>query len=145
VPVSGRTIVESTPKSDHIRVVALAPSTVAGLRAHRKHQLEERLAWGEAWLDTGYVFTNEDGSPLRPDAVTRAFNAHVTSAGLRPIVLHGLRHSHATLGLAADVSVKVMQERLGHANLATTLAYTHVLPGMQEEAAATVERLILGN
>jgi integrase len=143
VPVTGRKVVESTPKSDRSRVVALAASTVAGLRAHRKRQLEDRLAWGEAWQDTGYVFTNENGSPLRPDAVTRAFNGHVKSAGLRPIVLHGLRHSHATLGLAAGVSVKVMQERLGHANLATTLAYTHVIPGMQEEAAATVERLIL--
>jgi site-specific recombinase XerD len=101
------------------------------LRAHRRSQLEERLAWGEAWQDTGYVFTAENGEPLRPDAVTLTFRAHIADARLRPIVLHGLRHTHITLGLAAGVPVKVMQERAGHAKIETTLAYTHVLTGMQ--------------
>lgn len=145
VPVSGRTIVETTPKTKNARSIALAPATVAALRAHRKRQKEDRLACGPAWQDTGYMFTTEDGSPLRPDAVTQAFNEHVKAAELPRIVLHGLRHSHATIGLAAGESVKVMQERLGHRNIRTTLGYTHVLPGMQERAAANVERLILGD
>jgi integrase len=145
VPVSGRNIVETTPKSGRERIVALAPTTITALRAHRRHQLEDRLAWGTAWQDTGYVFTAEDGTPLRPDAVTQAFNDHVAAAGLRRIVFHGLRHSHITLGLAAGVPVKVMQERAGHAKVETTLAYTHVLSGMQERAAETVERAIFGD
>ena len=47
-------------------------------------------------------------------------------------------------GLAGGVPIKVMQERLGHAKIETTLGYTHSLPGMQEQAAEAVERMILG-
>ena len=55
----------------------------------------------------------------------------------------GNRHGHATLALAAGVPAKVMQERLGHADIGITLGlYTHVLPGMQEAAAARVASLI---
>ncbi len=51
------------------RSVALDPATVSALRSHRAGQLEERLAWGEAWQDTGLVFTREDGSPVAPLAL----------------------------------------------------------------------------
>lgn len=88
------------------------------------------------------MFTNEDGTPLRPDAVTRAFGAHVASLGLEPIVLHGLRHTHITLSLAAGVPTNVMQEPAGHAKVETTLGYAHVQKGMQEQAAETFARLI---
>jgi integrase len=144
VPIRGN-VVETSPKSGKERGVALAAATVAALRAHRKRQLEERLAWGEAWTDTGYVFTKEDPEPLWPDWVTRAFTDHVRAAGLRPIVLHGIRHTYITLGLKAGVPVNVMQARAGHANVQTTLSYAHVQHGMQEQAADTVERLIFGD
>jgi len=144
VPVNGK-IIESTPKSDRTRVVALDPGTVAILRAHRRRQLEERLAAGTAWHDTGYVFCNELGEPVRPDAVTRAFTQQIRTAGLSPIELHGLRHTHATLGLAAGVPVKIMSERLGHAKTAITEdLYMHVDPTMQHGAAETLGAIILG-
>jgi len=146
VPVPGKGIVEDTPKSDRVRSVALPPSAVQALRVHRKRQTEERLAWDEAkapWPKTDYVFTRENGEPLNPDHdITAGFNDRVAAAGLRPIVQHGLRHSHATVGLASGVPVKVMQERLGHAKVETTLAYTHSLPGMQERAAERFEELL---
>jgi integrase len=60
--------------------------------------------------------------------------------------LHDLRHSHATLGLAASIPAKVMSERLGHGTVAITLdLYSHVMPGMQEEAAAKLGALVLGS
>jgi integrase len=145
VPVAGR-VVESSPKSGKARVVAVDPATVSALRAHRRAQLEERLAWGEAWTDTGYLFTNEDGNPVRPDAVTRMFDEHAVATGLPRIGPHGLRHSHATLGLAADIPAKVMSERLGHSKVGITLdLYSHVVPGMQEQAAAKLAGLVLGS
>ena len=116
------------------------------LRAHRRAQLEERLAWGEAWTETGYLFVQEDGTPLKPDAVTRAFEAHTVAAGLPRRRLHDLRHSHATLGLAAGIPTKVMSERLGHARTAITEdLYSHVTKTMQEDAAATLGSLVLGS
>jgi hypothetical protein len=59
------------------------------------------------------------------------------------ISLHDLRHTHATLLLKAGVHVKVVSERLGHANVAFTMnVYQHVLPGMQAAAADTFSLLL---
>jgi hypothetical protein len=61
------------------------------------------------------------------------------------IRLHDVRHSYATAALAAGVPAKVVSERLGHANIAITMdTYSHVLPGLDEQAAGQVARLILG-
>ena len=64
--------------------------------------------------------------------------------GLPPIRLHDVRHSYATAALAAGIPAKIVSERLGHANVQITLdTYSHVIPGLDEQAAATVARLIL--
>ena len=66
------------------------------------------------------------------------------AAGLPPIRLHDVRHSYATAALAAGVPAKVVSERLGHANIAITLdVYSHVIPGMDAQAANAVASLIL--
>jgi integrase len=76
------------------RQLALDPFTTAALKAHRVRQLQERLAWGPAWTDTGLVFTREDGQVLHPEYVTKRFARLVRDAGLPPITLHGVRHSY---------------------------------------------------
>ncbi len=146
VPVSGK-VIETTPKSAHARVITLAPVTVSALRSHRKQQVAERIAWGEAWQDTGYVFTAENGVPLRPDWLLHRFTALGDECELPRIGgFHGLRHSFATLALAANVHPKVVQEILGHSNVGITLdLYSHVAPGMQAEATARVAALFLGS
>ncbi len=69
-----------------------------------------------------------------------------SAAGLPRIRLHDVRHSYATAALAAGVPAKVVSERLGHANIAITMdTYSHVLPGLDELAAGTLARLILGD
>jgi integrase len=142
----GHQVVVSEPKTAKgRRSVALDPATVAGLKAWRKHQTAERLAWGPAWTDSGLVFTREDGRPLHPREVTRAFTRHVLAADLPIIRLHDLRHTHATLALAAGVHPKIVQERLGHANIAITLdTYSHAVPALEEQAARTVAALVFG-
>jgi integrase len=63
--------------------------------------------------------------------------------GFPHLTLHGLRHAHATLALTAGVNPKVVSERLGHSTIAVTMdTYSHVLPGMQEEAPVAVEKLL---
>jgi integrase len=72
------------------------------------------------------------------------FRRLVTGAGLPLIRLHDLRHTAATLALAAGVHPKVVQERLGHSSIGITLdTYSHVVQGMQAEAAAKVAGLLL--
>jgi len=128
------------------RQLALDPFTTAVLNAHRVRQLQERLAWGPAWVDTGLVFTREDGQVLHPEHVTKRFARLVRDAGLPPITLHGVRHSYATAALAAGEPLRVVSERLGHASTSITAnLYQHVLPSMDERTANAVAHLILGD
>jgi integrase len=130
-------------KSGRGRSVALDAGTVAVLRAHRRRQAAEKLAWGPAYRDSGDVFCREDGVPYAPDYVTRAFREAVARAALPRIRLHDLRHTWASLALAAGVNPKVVSERLGHATVSFTLdTYSHVMPGLQEDAATRVAALI---
>ena len=127
------------------RTVALDSATVEVLRAHRRRQLEERMAAGPIWSDTGLVFTREDGSLVNQEWLTRAFNRYASAADLPWIGLHGLRHTHATLALKAGVPAKVVQERLGHSSVTIALdTYSHVLPNMQRDAAERVAELMFG-
>jgi integrase len=100
------------------------------------------------------VFTWPDGRPLHPDLITDWFQRHARRVvwdqdgrkrvGLPAIRLHDVRHSYATAALAAGIPAKIVSERLGHANVQITLdTYSHVIPGLDEQAAATVARLIL--
>jgi integrase len=126
------------------RSIALDPTTLAALQAHRVRQLEERLRWGEAWHDHDLVFTRENGSLIHPQRMTSWFEQLARDAGLPKIRLHDLRHSYATAALAAGIPAKVVSERLGHASVMITLdTYSHILPSMQKDAASSVAKLIL--
>ena len=134
-------MVMSPPKTARSRrSVSLDPVTVAALREHRRRQNEERLRAGEAWFGTGdLVFTNEVGEPVHPSALSRLFVSSVRRSRLPMIRLHDLRHTYATVALAAGVHPKIVSERLGHATIAVTLdLYSHVTPAIDAEAAALV-------
>jgi integrase len=135
----------SEPKTARSRrSIALDPVTVAALRQHQARQAADRAAVGPAYEDSGLVFTRPDGSPIHPQRFSDWFRQHLRGAGLPAIRLHDLRHSYATAALAAGIPAKVVSERLGHATIAITMdTYSHVLPGLDERAAATVARLIL--
>lgn len=92
------------------------------------------------------MFTQIDGSPVAPDMISKDFCALVRKAGLPHLTFHGLRHAHATLLLTAGVHLKIVSERLGHSNIAITAdTYSHVLPGLQEQAVLALDqRLSLG-
>jgi integrase len=109
-----------------------------------RHKLEDEIACADVWQDSGYVFTTMDGSPLRPDWLTSRFDDLARDTGLPRIGFHGIRHSFATLALAANVHPKIVQEILGHANVEITLnLYSHVVPGMQAEATTRIAALVI--
>jgi len=90
------------------------------------------------------VFKTASGQPINSDYLAKHFRSILDLAGLSRIRLYDLRHSAATIALAAGVSPKVVSEQLGHASTAFTLdTYAHVLPHMQDEAAAKVEAMLL--
>lgn len=123
------------------RTIDLDDGTVAVLETWRTTRTAE--AGGRAPKDGDHVFTKVDGNWLHPDLFSQTFDRAVAKLDVPRISLHDLRHTHATLLLRAGVPVKVVSERLGHANVAFTMSvYQHVLPGMQAEAAATFAGLL---
>jgi integrase len=113
-------VLDSTKSEDSDRQVVIDEGTAVVLRAWRKAQLAERVAWGPAWTDSGRVFTREDGTPLRPGWISTRFGTLAARAGLPPIRFHDLRHGTATMLLAAGQPIKVISEILGHATSAFT-------------------------
>jgi integrase len=137
---------EEDPKSARgRRTIALDPTTVAALRAHRKRQAEERLAAGPAWQETGRVFVWPDGRAINPKRVLGWLRRHAAELELPPVRVHDLRHAWATAALEASVELKVVSTRLGHARTAITAdIYQHVTDRLDQQAAVTVAASILG-
>src|SRR5665647_780991 len=141
---NGAVVVVSEPKTAKgRRSVALDPETVEVLKRQAARQLEDQDRKGDAWTDTGLVFTKEDGEAWHPEVVSRFFRSAVKRSRLPEIRLHDLRHTHATLALRAGIHPKVVSERLGHATIAITLdTYSHAIPAMQEEEAVLIADLV---
>lgn len=117
------------------RPLSIPAQLLAELRDHRSQQVQARLA-APAWEDFDLVFPSDTGRPLSGLTLRHHLYQTLDKAGLPRIRLHGLRHSMATLMLAAGEHPKVVSERMAHGNVAFTLAtYSHVMPGMHEGAA----------
>jgi integrase len=123
------------------RAIALDDTTLDVLAGWRAHQTASFAAVGIT-NEEGWVFTDGDGQPMHPHSVYEAFRRIVHNAGVPTIRFHDLRHTHGSLLIKDGIPVKVVSERLGHANIAFTMhTYQHVLPGMQTDAAIATERL----
>jgi len=134
---------DDTKRKRSRRIVKLHKFVLQSLKASRSAQLEAR---DSRVLDAReLVFCDSDGMPLRQAKVKKTFHRLLALAGIRRIRLYDLRHTSATLAVAAGVSVKAISDQLGHASISFTLErYCHVLPSIQDEAAARVERLLVG-
>src|SRR5262249_37444156 len=124
----------------------LPASLMQKLTAHKRSQGEHRLKLGSEWQAHDLIFCSEIGNPLSiPNLTYRYFRPILTAAELPQIRLYDLRHSHATLLLAADEHIKIVSERLGHSTTRLTLdTYSHVLATMQEETATKLEEMLYG-
>lgn len=121
------------------RRITLPEIVVEALRAHRAEQARKTLAQKPGWTDSEYVLAAPHGGPWRPSNFDRMWRKFKTKQSLE-VRFHDLRHTHATQLLRAGVHPKVVSERLGHASIGITLdTYSHVLPGMQEEAAEKID------
>jgi integrase len=146
IATHGNTPVSKPPKSETgNREVFLDDDTEAVLNAYRRHKAAQRLAAGPAWPDTGLFFTQADGTPYHPNSVTQRFRRLVSRSALPPIRLHDLRHSAASIHLAAGADVKVVQELLGHTTSTLTRdTYQSVLPELHQKAGNDVAARLAG-
>ena len=128
------------PKSGRARSLALSATVIEELKAWRVRQAQELLRIGVRHDGETFVVTQLDGNPVQPHSMTHEWVRLLGVWKLRRIRFHDLRHAHATHLLANGVHPKVASERLGHSKVGITLdLYSHVMPGMQEDAAAKVD------
>jgi integrase len=97
---------------------------------------------GQAWADNNLVFCQDNGTPWKPDYISRRFKALARDAGLPPIKLHEGRHSAASLARDAQVDPEIRRKTLGHADQAMTSHYTHIEAQAHRAAAEMVARYV---
>ncbi|GAA1353760.1 tyrosine-type recombinase/integrase [Streptomyces beijiangensis] len=133
------------PKADSERTIPIDAPTRDALRAWKTCQEQEAAEWSgkTPYVNSGCVFTQEDGKPYHPDWYSRRFARLLELLELPPIRLHDLRHGSATLALAADVDIKVVQERLGHSSRQITSdTYTSVVPELMHAEADAMAAIV---
>jgi integrase len=132
-----------SPKSGKGRTVALSQTIVDELRSYRAKRAQEMLRLGSGLSDDDLVIAREDGLPITPMHVSQQCTRQIARTSMARLRFHDLRHAHATHMLANGVHPKIASERLGHSKIGITLdLYSHVIPGMQADAAATVDEAL---
>jgi integrase len=128
------------------RTVSLPASTVRALHSHRAKQAEAKLAAGPEYEDRGLIFATSTGAPERQSNLFRRhFKPLLKAAGLPNVRMYDLRHTAATLLLAAGENPKIVSERLGHSTITLTMdTYSHVLPEMRQQTAERLEGMLFG-
>ena len=143
---SGRVIyADSVKTKSSYRTLPLSDSLRRYLTDLRRRQNANRKKYGKAYCQSDYVCCREDGSPLRPDYISREFERVCRRACLPRIRFHDLRHSVATILLQQGFSLKQIQDWLGHSDISTTAnVYAHV-PYVEKVSIAKSATPIIGN
>ena len=132
-----------TPKTtSSYRTISIGESLVDLLKQHKKHQIEERLRYGQYYHESNFVCTKENGSPVTPNTIKYQCDRIQKELGF-PFNFHSLRHTHATMLLENGANIKDIQARLGHSRIATTMdTYSHVTHKMQKQTVNIFERIM---
>jgi integrase len=128
------------------RTVSLPPTAVEALRAHRRQQLEMRLALGQGRPDgETLVFGTIEGNPIAPDTFSRNWHRFVRARNLPTVSFHALRHTHVSALIARGIDVLTISRRIGHANAAITLrVYGHLFEQNDSAAVTAIEQALRG-
>ena len=142
--LSGKGVFEDETKNETSeRCMKVSDDVIAMLRIWRAEQAKERLRLGDQWQNSDRLFTAWNGAPIRPDVITAWFHKFVTKNGLPPIHVHSLRHTNATLLIAAGTNLTTVAARLGHANTTTTSKiYAHAIKSADQAAAEALQDIL---
>lgn len=143
VRAKGECITKSPKSKAGIRTISVGDEVVTALSKAKMDYFNDKAELGRGFHDDGYVIRQKNGLPYHPDSITQKWERFLAKYDLSRIRLHGLRHSNATALIEAGVSPKVVQQRLGHADIGMTLGtYTHVSTVMDQQAADTIDSLM---
>jgi ATP-dependent helicase/nuclease subunit A len=129
-----------TPKSAaSFRTITIGSDLVNELKLQRKRQSENRLAYGPLYQNNNFVCTYANGEPVLPGYI-KYKSSKIQREMNFPFSFHSLRHTHATMLLEAGEKPKVVQQRLGHSRISTTMdTYMHVTRKMQNDTVSLFE------
>ena len=131
-----RGVYEGPPKNKRSRTIKLAPETVELLKRHKLEQERIRTILGDRWVDSGYVFTQENGDRMNPDSITDWLNKFSRANGLPHIHPHAFRHTAASTMIANGIDLVTTANELGHANATTTATiYAHQIATAKAKAS----------
>lgn len=132
-----------TPKTESsVRTIPLDSVIIDELKRNKKQQLENRMRYGSLFHNSNFVCTKDDGGLVTPYSIKWCSEALQKKLGFR-FHYHMLRHTHATMLLEAGVSPKIVQDRLGHSKITTTMdTYVHVTKLMNDDAIEKFEKRI---
>lgn len=129
-------IVETTTKTNDVRYILIPEETIDLLKFHKQEQLLLKQINGDRWIETGYVFTRDNGEPMNPESITGWLSDFSKRHGLRHIHPHMLRHTGASNYIANGIDIAAVSELLGHANVSTTFYfYIHAIKEYRAKTA----------
>ena len=129
-------IYEGPTKTGNTRVLRIAPQTLEILLEYKEEQEANRRKYGKDWINTGYVFTRENGEWMSPDSVTAWENKFSEKNSLPHIHPHAFRHTAASLMIASGIDIVTAAGELGHADATTTAKiYAHQIATAKAKAA----------
>lgn len=135
---------ESTTKTNDIRYLTLPTETMVLLRKYKREQLRVQLANGDRWIDSGYVFTQDNGDHMNPDSVTGWLYGFSRRHGLPHINPHAFRHTVASVLLANGTDIVTVAAQLGHASASTTENfYAHIIEENKAKASECIADILL--
>lgn len=141
-PKSG--IYEDSTKTREARYIKLPCETMQLLRLYRAHFYGLQLKNGDRWIESGYVFTRDNGAAMNPDTVTQWLADFAKKYDLPPVHPHKFRHTMASLLISNGTDALTVSKRLGHAKVSTTTdIYSHLIKKSDERAAESIADVIL--
>ena len=137
-------IYESSTKTENVTYLPLPQETMQLLREYRAWYNELRLKNGDRWQDSGFLFVKNNGAPIHPDSFAGWLRRFTTRHDLPHLHPHGFRHTNASMLIGNGVDVVTVANRLGHADVSTTLdIYSHAISEAKAKASETLADVML--
>lgn len=134
---------DETKNSSSMRSIKVSSEVIKTLKRHKAWQREQAFQLGDQWKNSNRLFTSQDGDPINPDTITSWFHKFIQKNDLPDISIHSLRHTNATLMIAAGTNLQTIAHRLGHSNVITTgKIYSHAIESADAAAAETLQDIL---
>lgn len=147
----GKVFMETTKTEESERTLYISDSLINMLKTHKKLQIKNKIKYNPHYINNtfnsrnyDFIMTWENGKYVHPNYYTSKFKKILNTLGFKKnIRFHDLRHTNATLLLQQGIDFKVIQTRLGHSDINTTLnIYSHVNLKMQQIATEKITKLL---